>query len=63
MNHENWEEAYRLAALEVDGWKMPERISAAREAMAERLREMQGDSDHHRERERIEGALRALKTL
>ena len=63
MNSENWEETYRLAVLEVDGGKMPERISAARDAIAGRLRAIENNSDHHEERERIEGALRALKTL
>ena len=63
MNHEIWEESYKLAVLEVDGRKMPERISAARDAIAGRLRAMEGDSDHHGERERIEDALHALKVL
>lgn len=63
MNNENWEEAYRLAVLEVDGRKMPERISVAHMAIAGRLQEIEGDSDHHGERERIEDALRALKVL
>jgi len=63
QNNENWEESYRLAVLEVDSRKMPERISAARDAIAGRLREMKGDSDHRGERERIEDALRALNVL
>ena len=63
MNNENWEGAYRLAVVEVDGRKMPERISAAREAIAGRLREMEGDSDHREERDRLEHALNALKVL
>ena len=33
MNNENWEEVYRLAVLEVNRQKMPERISAARDAI------------------------------
>lgn len=63
MNNENWEQVYRLAVLEVDGQKMPERISAARQSIAERLRAIEGDTDHHGERERIDEALRALKRL
>lgn len=63
MNNENWEEVYKLAVLEVDGGKMPERISAARNAISGRLREMEGDTDHHEERNRLEHALNALKVL
>jgi hypothetical protein len=63
MNKEKWEEAYRLAMLEVDGRKMPERISTAREAMVGRLREMQNDSDHQEERGRLDHALNALKVM
>ena len=63
MNHENWKEFYRLAALEVDGGKMPERNSAAREAIAGRLQQMDGASDHRGERNRLEHALNALKVL
>ena len=61
--HKNWEEVYKFAALEVDGLKMPERISAARDAIRGRLQEMDGDSDHHEERGRLEHALNALKVL
>ena len=63
MNNEGWEEVYRFAVLEVDGRKMPERISAARDAIRGRLRDLQGDSDHHEERDRLEYALNALKVL
>jgi hypothetical protein len=63
MNNENWEESYRLAALEVDGQKMPERISAARKAIAGRLREIEGNSDYREERVQLEHALHALKKL
>ena len=63
MNNEDWEEDYRFAVLEVDGRKMPERISAARDAIRGRLQEMEGDSDHHEERGRLERALNALKVL
>lgn len=63
MNNENWEEVYRLAVLEVDGRKMPERISAASDAIRGRLREMEGDSNHHGERGRLEHAVNALKVL
>ena len=45
-----WMEAYLRAALEVDGQKMPQRIVMAREAVAGRLKNLEGDSDHHAER-------------
>jgi len=63
VNNKNWEETYRLAVLEVDGQKMPERISTAREAITGRLREIEGNSDHREERGRLEHALRGLKLL
>ena len=51
-NIENpWEVAYLRAALEVDGQRVPERIVAAREAVAGRLQE--GES--------IDNALRRFK--
>jgi hypothetical protein len=57
MNNQNWREVYRLAVLEVDGQKMPERISTARNAIMGRLREIEGDSsDHREERDELERA-------
>jgi len=63
VGSQTWEEVYRFAVLEVDGLKMPQRISAARDAIRGRLGEMEGDSDHHEERGRLEHALNALKVL
>lgn len=63
MSDQNWEEVYKFAVLEVDGRKMPERISAARDAIRRRLQEMDRNSDHHQERDRLEHALNALKVL
>ena len=63
MNNNNWEDVYKFAVLEVDGRKMPERISAAHDAIREKLQEMAGDSDHPVERARLEHALHALKVL
>ena len=61
--HKNWEGVYRFAALEVDALKMPERIAAASDAISGRLQEMNGDSDHHEERGRLEHAQNALTVL
>jgi hypothetical protein len=60
---ENWEDLYLQTALEVNGQKMKERIAATRQAIAGRLRDLEHDSDHHRERHKIESALNALTVL
>ena len=60
---DNWEQFYRLAALEVDKVRMVERLSAAREAIQGRLQDMGRSSDHHDERTRMEIALKNLKSL
>jgi hypothetical protein len=62
-DHEPWEEWYMQTILEVSGQKMPERISATRQAIARRLQDLEHDSDHHAERHEIESALRALSML
>src|SRR5579864_6578460 len=58
-----WVEAYLRAALEVDGQKMPQRIVAAREAVAGRFKDLEGNSDHHAERDEMQSALAALTSL
>ncbi len=58
-----WVEEYLRAALEVDGQKMPERIVAAREAVVGRLKDLEGNSDHHAERHEMQTALDALTNL
>ena len=60
---ESWQEWYMQTILEVSGQKMPERITATRQAIAGRLRDLEHDSDHHAERHQIENALRALSVL
>jgi hypothetical protein len=60
---DSWQERYMQTILEVSGQKMPERITATRQAIAGRLRDLEHDSDHHAERHQIENALRALSTL
>ena len=60
---ENWEDRYMQTILEVNGQKMPERITATRQAITGRLRDLKQDSDHHGERSRMEAALRALSEL
>ena len=62
-NNKQWEEEYLRAALEVDGQKMPQRIVAAREAVVGRLKDLEGNSDHHAERHEMQSALDALTNL
>jgi hypothetical protein len=59
----SWQEQYMQTILEVNGQKMPELISATRQAIAGRLRDLEHDSDHHTERYQIENALKALSAL
>jgi hypothetical protein len=61
--NKKWTEAYIRAALEVDVHKMPDRIVAARDAVAGRLKDLEGNSDHHAERHEIQTALAALTCL
>lgn len=63
MNSEKWEELYVLAAKEIAGKRMPERVAAVREAIRGRLQDLEQSSDHHAERRRLETALRALNVL
>lgn len=58
-----WFEVYKAAVLELDLQKLPGRIVAAKEAVQLRLIEIQGDADHHAERQQIEDALSSLRTL
>jgi hypothetical protein len=59
----SWQERYMQTILEVSGQKMPERITATRQAIAGRLHDLEHDSDHHAERHQIENALKALSQL
>lgn len=59
----SWFEVYKAAVLELDPQKLPERIVAAKERVRLRLEEIQGDSDHHAERQQIEDALNSLRVL
>ena len=61
--NKTWQELYMQTILEVNGQKMPERITATRAAIAGRLHDLEHDSDHHAERHQIENALKALSVL
>jgi predicted ATPase with chaperone activity len=62
-DNNGWEEVYKEALLEVDSQKVPQRVAAAREAIAGRLRDLEHDSDHHAERSKIEKVLKLLDIL
>ena len=61
--NKSWKERYMQTILEVNAHQMPEGISATRQAIAGRLRDLEHDSDHHAERHQIENALTALSEL
>jgi hypothetical protein len=54
---------YLRTLLEGNGHKMPQRITATRQAISGRLHDLEHDSDHHMERYQIENALKALSVL
>ena len=58
-----WFQFYKAAVLELDPRKLPERVVAAKDAVQLRLKEIEGDSNHHAERRQIEDALNNLRTL
>jgi hypothetical protein len=61
--NETWKHLYERAILEADSQKIAERISEARQAIAGRLRDLEHDSNHHTERQRMDDALRLLTIL
>ena len=61
--HKPWFGAYRAALLELDPEKLPGRIAAATKAVQLRLEDIQGDLDHHAERQQIKDALDNLRIL
>lgn len=62
MSSETWEQLYMLAAMEVDGRKMPERIIAVRETIRARLDDLLG-SGHYEERQHLKNTLEKLDAL
>jgi hypothetical protein len=63
MDNQKWQELYLLAAKEADGKKVPERATAVRRAIRERLEHLEGDGNHHDEKLRLKTALKTLNTL
>jgi len=62
--HKVWEELYVAAVLESDPTKMADKISLAQDALRERWHELrQVPLARHRERQRVEDAIRTLNLL
>jgi hypothetical protein len=53
-----WYGLYASAVLELEPKHVSERVDAAEAAIHGRLRDLQGDSDHHEERQRMGDAQR-----
>jgi hypothetical protein len=58
-----WYRLYAPAVLELEPNQVIERVDAAEAAIHGRLRDLQGDSDHHEERQLIDDAQRTLTFL
>jgi len=59
----DWQELYRLAAMETDPFKVPRRISEAREAILTKLQENVAlQSDYHQHQE-LSDAVNGLRLL
>ncbi len=58
-----WYQLYAAAVVELDRMRLLERVDATEAAIHGRLRDLQCDSDHHEERQRISDAQRVLAFL
>ena len=58
-----WYQLYASAVVELDPKQLIERVDATEAAIHGRLRDLQSDSDHHEERQRMEDAQRTLAFL
>lgn len=66
MNEAQSQPWYQLcceAVVELDAKRLSERVDAAKAAIHGRLRDLQYDSDHREERQRIDDAKRTLEFL
>jgi hypothetical protein len=60
----DWQAEYTKALLELDHpSKLPDRLSAAEEAISKRVQALAGDTNHQRERQAIQDALDTLRVL
>jgi hypothetical protein len=58
-----WHQLYTSAIAELDPTRLIERVEATEAAIRGRLRDLQYDSDHHDERQRMADAQRTLAFL
>ena len=58
-----WYQLCAAAVIELDAKLLIERVDAAEAAIQGRLRDLQYDSDHHKERHLMEDAQRTLRFL
>ena len=58
-----WYQLYTSAVAELDPMRLIERVEATEAAIRGRLRDLQYDSDHHDERQRMADARRTLAFL
>ena len=63
MNHDKWNEVYRLAVFETDATKMSQRIAAARLTIHGILQELALNGNSPTDREELETALDRLIVL
>lgn len=61
MKHYSWSEVYRIALLELDNKKVPERIAVARKTLTARLRDIPTSASV--EQQAIVDALNALQAV
>ena len=60
---QSWYQLCAAAVMELDPQQLIERVAVAEAAIQARLRDLQHDSDHHEERQRMKDAQRTLAFL
>jgi len=63
IKSQSWYQLCAAAVIELDPKLLIERVDVAEAAIHGRLRDLQYDSDHHEERQRMEDAQRTLALL
>ena len=63
IKSQSWYQLCAAAVIELDPKLLIERVDAAEAAIHGRLRDLQYDSDHHKERHLMEDAQRILRFL
>lgn len=63
IQFQSWYQLCSAAVIELEPKLLIERVDAAEAAIQGRLRDLQFDSNHHKERQLMEDALRTLRFL